>query len=146
MIYTETNSHPLLRFLDKEEILALKKTSRTHDFIAHEVIIRVNDRNRDMISIDEGSVSIQIESIEGKVIEVDRIHDGNLIGEMNFVIPTRRTANVVAITEIEATIYPYKELTDLLKAEPIIAAKIFAAINHSLVDKYLSTAKRLQTN
>jgi len=137
------NEHPLLCFLDKAEIAKLNTIAIGKDFMAHDTIIRVNDRSRDLICIDEGSVSVQVEKIDGSIIEMARLHDGSLIGEMNFIIPTRRTANVVSITEIYATIYPYQRMMELFRDETAIAAKVFAALNVSLASKYWFMVGRL---
>ena len=70
--------------------------------------------------------------------QVSELGSGSLIGEMNFVIPSRRTADVVAVTPTRITVFPYLGLTELLKGHPVLAAKIFQAINEALVTKYLN--------
>ncbi len=137
MIYNEMNQHPLARFLTETEFDALRVISETVEYSSEDLIISINARNRDIMCLDQGSASVRIESMEGESIEVATLSEGSLIGEMNFVVPTRRTANVVANCNLTVTVYPYKKLTELLKREPLIAAKIFAAINLSLADKYL---------
>ena len=131
------NNHPLYCFLNADEIKLLKAVGKEYSYMAHERIISIGERNRDVISLEEGSVSVQIEDIDGAVHEVARIHEGNLVGEMNFIVPTRRTANVVALTEVEAYIYPYAELCNLLAAQPTLATKVFMALNIQLCEKYL---------
>jgi CRP-like cAMP-binding protein len=120
-----------------EEKQLLKQVSQTKTFVAHEKLITIGERKRDIIILLEGSVSVQVEDFEGAIHEVARIHEGNLVGEMNFVIPTRRTANVVALTEIETEILPYDRLSILLKEQPVLAYKIFSALNMQLREKYL---------
>jgi len=132
------NDHPLLRYLDETEIRMLESVCHKETFEPNTELIHTNQRNRDIICLEEGTVSIQIESLDGTVRELTQIHACNMIGEMNFVIPTRRTANVVAVTHIKASIYPYQELTRLLAEHDIIACKIFAAINLSLMEKYVA--------
>lgn len=131
------NDHPLYCFLNPEEKKLLKTIVKSQSFMAHETIINLGERNRDIICLEEGSVSIQVEDFEGNVNEVTRIHSGNLVGEMNFIIPTRRTANVVALTFVEADIIPFTKLCALLKEQPLLAEKIFSALSLQLRDKYL---------
>jgi len=135
------NSHPLYCFLNADEITLLKAVGKSVTFVAHEKLISIGERTRDIICLEEGSVSVQVEDIEGAVHEVARIHEGNLVGEMNFIVPTRRTANVVALTEVETHVYPYNELCKLLEENPSLAAKVFAALNLQLIDKYLGMIK-----
>ncbi|HNS84056.1 MAG TPA: cyclic nucleotide-binding domain-containing protein [Candidatus Cloacimonas sp.] len=131
------NDHPLYCFLSPEEKKLLQPIVKSQSFMAHETIINLGERNRDIICLEEGSVSIQVEDFEGNVREVTRIHSGNLVGEMNFIIPTRRTANVVALTFGEADIIPFAKLCSLLKEYPLLAEKIFSALSLQLKDKYL---------
>lgn len=131
------NSHPLYCFLLPEEISLLKAVGKSVTFVAHEKLISIGERTRDIICLEEGTVSVQVEDIDGGVHEVARIHEGNLVGEMNFIVPTRRTANVVALTEVDTLVYPYHELCNLLENNPGLAAKVFAALNLQLIDKYL---------
>ncbi len=137
MKYTQTNNHPVFRYLNENEIVEIEQICKRVQYNPKDIIIHTNDRNRDILSIESGSVSIQIELTDGTTKEVAQSHDGAIVGEMNFVIPTRRTANVVAITDVRAMIIPYNDLTDLLKQKPSLATKVFAAINCSLAKKYL---------
>lgn len=130
------NDHPLYCYMNKDEIAAMEKVRKSSTFIAHEAIIMIGQRNRDLMCLDEGSVSVQVEDTQGKVSEITRLHEGSLIGEMNFIIPTRRTANVIALTEVDASIYPYQELCNLLMSDSELAGKLFAALNLQLAEKY----------
>lgn len=132
------NDHPLLRYLTEEEISLVRSACIKKIYEPGDILIDLGQRNRDIISLDEGSVSIQIETLGGMLTEVAQTHQGNVIGEMNFVIPTRRTANVIALTKVRTTIFPYQELTQLLSRQNTIAYKIFAAINLSLAEKYIT--------
>ncbi len=132
------NSHPLFALLTEAEIAFLSEFGHTQRFVPQDSLIRIGERTRDVLCIVEGSVSVQIEDASGGIIEITRLHQGSLIGEMNFIIPTRRTANVVALTEVKAGIFPYQEFCTLLAGDPILATKIFAALNLQLTGKYLN--------
>ena len=131
------NDHPLYCYLNPEEKKLLKAAISSQTFVAHEKLITIGQRDREVICLEEGSVSVQVEDFDGAVHEVARIHEGSLVGEMNFIIPTRRTANVVALTEIEADVFSYEKLCALLKEQPVLAYKVFAALNMQLRNKYL---------
>ncbi|MCK9309468.1 MAG: cyclic nucleotide-binding domain-containing protein [Candidatus Cloacimonetes bacterium] len=135
------NSHPLYCYLDAAEITLLKSVALSQSYQAEETIIQTGNRSRDIICVEKGCVSIRIEDGDGKMLEVARIDEGNLIGEMNFVIPTRRTANVIALSEVQADIFPFHALCKLLKAEPVLAYKVFAALNLQLRDKFIGMLK-----
>ncbi|PKN78935.1 MAG: hypothetical protein CVU48_06815 [Candidatus Cloacimonetes bacterium HGW-Cloacimonetes-1] len=131
------NEHPLYCYLDAAEILEMKAIAQKITYVAHEPIIQIGQRNRDILCLEEGIVSVQVEASDGAVFEVTRLSEGSLIGEMNFVIPSRRTANVVALNEVLVSVYPYQELVAILQKRPDLAHKIFAALNFQLLKKYL---------
>lgn len=131
------NEHPLYCFLDDSEIREIKAMAQKITYVAHESIIQIGQRNRDIICLEEGIVSVQVEASDGTVFEVARLSEGSLIGEMNFVIPSRRTANVVALNEVIVSVFPYLKLSDMLSNRPDLAYKIFAALNMQLKNKYL---------
>ncbi|MDD2227972.1 MAG: cyclic nucleotide-binding domain-containing protein [Candidatus Cloacimonetes bacterium] len=135
------NAHPLYCYLDDDEITLLKSVTVSQSYAAEETIIQAGNRSRDIICVEKGKVSIRIDGEDGKLLEVARIDEGNLIGEMNFVIPTRRTANVIALSKVQADIFPFQELCELLKTEPTLAYKVFAALNLQLRDKFIAMLK-----
>ena len=132
------NDHPLYCFLSEAEIVRLKSVAHQQHFQPQETIIRMGNRSRDIISLEQGKVSISIKQEDDCSREVARIDAGNLIGEMNFIIPTRRTADVIALCEVEAIVFPYAKLCKLLKSEPELAHKVFAALNVQLRNKLLA--------
>ncbi len=131
------NKHPLYCFLSPQEIDHLKTVIKKQHYHRGDTIIQTGNRSRDIICMEKGRVSIRIFTSEGDSREVAQVQEGNLIGEMNFIIPTRRTANAVALTDVEADILPYDQLCNLLKAEPLLAYKVFAAMNRQLRDKFM---------
>jgi len=135
--------HPLLCFLDADEIPLITSIARSLDYEAGELLISTGDRSRDLICIDAGSVAVMVQTPDGQVKQVSQLGAGSLIGEMNFVIPSRRTANVVAVTPTRITVFPYQALTELLRKHPELATRIFAAINQALATKYLNMINKM---
>jgi len=137
----KADKHPLYHLMSAAEIQLISSIEVIQNYESGELLIQTNQRNRDLICINRGKVSIRIELTGGSAQEVSQLESGNLIGEMNFVIPTRRTADVIALTEVEVSIYPYQELTALLRQNPALAAKVFTALNFQLARKYLAMLK-----
>lgn len=131
-------NHPLLQSMTEIEIKTIKSIEIIREYDQGELVIQTNQRNRDLICINQGKVSIQVEDTGGSIHEIAQIEAGNMIGDMNFVIPTRRTADVVALTRVEASIFPYQALTELLRQNPTLAAKVFSALNVQLARKYMA--------
>lgn len=135
------NDHPLYRYLDEEEIRTVEQAKRSQVFSPQDIIISTGDRKRDILCIDEGQALVFIENEAGESIEVAILQAGSLIGEMNFVMPTHRTANVKALGEVKASIYPYYELSAILSQNCCLAYKIFAALNLQMTHKLLGILK-----
>jgi len=129
--------HPLYDGLSTQEIAKLKAIAKRQSYKANDTLISIGNRSRDILCIEQGSVSVRITDSEGNPVEVASLKEGNLIGEMNFIIPTRRTANVVALSDVHAEILPYDKLCKLLTTEPLLASKVFAALNRQLSAKYV---------
>lgn len=132
------NRHPLYCYLTEAELTQICSARSTHEFAPGERLISIGDRNRDILCLEEGRVSVQVEDLNGILHEVAQYSSGCLVGEMNFVIPTRRTANVVAITQVRVDVLSYDQICPLLKENYLLAYKIFAALNMQLRTKYLS--------
>lgn len=135
------NEHPLYRYLDEAEIRIVGQAKRSQTFMPQDIIISTGDRKRDILCIDEGQALVFIENEAGESIEVARLEAGSLIGEMNFVMPTHRTASVKALGEVKASIYPYHELSAILAQNYSLAYKIFAALNLQMTHKLLGIIK-----
>ena len=82
----------------------------------------------------------------GEEKQVAELPEGEIIGDQNFVIPVRRTANVKAVGEVEVSRFPYNDTIELLRKETLIASKIFAAINDSVAEKMMRTMEKYLEN
>jgi|APSaa5957512622_1039677.scaffolds.fasta_scaffold113839_2 CRP-like cAMP-binding protein len=139
MIYELKNNDPLLKYLERTEETKLEQIQMIEKYKNNDIIITLGDRNRDILIIYKGNTSVLILNEAGEEFKVAEIPAGEIIGEQNFVIPVRRTANVRAVDDVMVCRYPYNRLTNLLRNEPLIAAKIFAAVNDAIADRITKT-------
>ncbi|MCK9335759.1 MAG: cyclic nucleotide-binding domain-containing protein [Candidatus Cloacimonetes bacterium] len=130
--------HPLYRYLNEQDISKIECARHSHSYLPQELIISAGERTRDILCIDEGEVLVYIESEDGKPLEITRLPAGSLIGEMNFVMPTHRTAFVMAMGEVKVSSYRYHELTRILSKDYDLAGKLFAALNLQMTSKLLA--------
>lgn len=139
-IFARTNDDDLLKYLNEEELNKISVTSEIMTFQPGEVIVTEGDRNRDLFIIRKGFASVVLsEDIEKVVCE---LHERDLIGELNFVLPVRRSATVKALTELEVIRYDYKMTMALLADNLTMAAKFFAALNDILAIKVIKTTQK----
>lgn len=131
------NDHPLYRYLEEEEIRIVEQARHSLVFMPQDIIISAGNRRRDILCIDEGIVLIFIDNVAGENIEIAQLPAGSLLGEMNFVMPTHRTASAKALTQVKASIYMYHELSAILSQNHSLAWKVFAALNLQMTHKLL---------
>lgn len=131
---TSIRDNKLLKDLTKEEFDLLRDVIKIEEFHNNDAIIVIRERNRDILTILKGKVSVW-DIINDKKIEMAQLEEGTIIGDMNFIIPTTRTANVSAINDVSIIRFPYKDMIAILAEYPSIANKFFAAINKGLCIK-----------
>jgi CRP-like cAMP-binding protein len=142
-MYKRENPNQLLKYLTPSEVERVMTACRIEQCPPGDLLIESGDRNRDLLVVQSGSVEVLVTLRDGREIIVAELHDNALIGEMNFVLPMRRTATIRAGADTVVQRFSYTPLTELLRSEPEIAAKLFAAINDSQAETYIRTVERL---
>jgi len=139
-IFTRTNDDDLLKYMSDDEIKSFHVVQDTLVFQPGDYITRSGERDRDMYVILKGTAGIYLSNYPDKVFL--ELTERNLIGEINFILPTRRSASVRAITELKVIRYDYKRTVAFLAEHITIAAKFFAALNDILGKKLIKTSQK----
>jgi CRP-like cAMP-binding protein len=139
-IFARTNDDDLLKYLNEEERISIAPASEIMTFQPGEVIVTAGDRTRDLFIIRKGSASVVLSDDHEKM--VFELTERDLIGEINFVLPVRRSATVKALTELVAIRYDYNKTMAFLNDNLVMAAKVFAALNDILAGKLIKTTQR----
>ena len=142
-IFIRQNDDDLLKYLNKDEKNTVKKYRKFIDLNDNEILFSYGDKGRDIYLIVEGLLEVFIAKNNGKEIIIDTIYEGEIIGEVNFAISIKRHFSVRSKVKTKVICYPYKQLIEIMKDNPIIAAKINAAINDSLADKNIRITQKL---
>ncbi|RLC48923.1 MAG: hypothetical protein DRH57_01205 [Candidatus Cloacimonadota bacterium] len=143
-IFTRKNDNELLKYLDDNEVTLFDKIKEKLIFQKGEYIIHEGDKGRDIYVIHKGSALVCYSDEQGQEIEITELYEGEAIGEINFVIPIHRTANIKALDTVELFRYPYQKMIDLLKSDMIIAAKIFASLNDLMAKRMVRTTQKIE--
>jgi CRP-like cAMP-binding protein len=128
--------------LNTEQIQKLQTIERIKSFQPREIIIALGDRNRDIMVTNSGEVEIISTDIYGNEIIIGILSKGDIFGEMNFVIPLRRTATIRSKTFATITCYPYQELCQLLVQEHSLGTQLLKTINELQAQKMYETLKK----
>ncbi len=124
----QTN-HDFYKDFSPEERKLLQQIEVIEDYPSEQMIISIGERNRDILFIKSGTADIITTDISGQDKVIGEISSGEILGEMNFVIPLRRTASIRAKTHTSVIRYPYKSLCQLLLSEVYLGARFLKAIN-----------------
>ena len=142
-IFIRQNDDDLLKYLNVDEINKIKPFRKIIELADNEIIFSSGEKGRDIYLVAEGILEIFETSGNGKEIIIDTIYEGEIIGEVNFAISVKRHFSAKANGKTKLIFYPYEPLTELMKKENIIAAKINAAINDSMADKNIRITQKL---
>ena len=130
------NSATLFRKLDPEQIRALVQVARETRYERGSTIMHYGDRDRDIIVILEGEVSVEIPTGNDQFVQVAQLGRYETIGEMTFILPLRRTAHIKASQDVTCLVFEYCALCDFFRKNPEITVKVFEALNVTMVEKY----------
>ncbi len=142
-IFIRQNDDDLLKYLDIDEIEKIKSFRKIVEFKDNEIFFSSGEKGREIYLVVEGLLEIFDTNSKGKEIVIDAFFEGEIIGEVNFVIPIKRHFSARAKGKTKVICYPYKPLADLMRKDEKIAAKINAAINDSVVDKNIRITQKL---
>jgi len=110
-------------FLDKEQDIAnaLARVSSSCKFTAGSDILRQDDSDNHVIFLNNGRAKAVIFSLGGHEIWLDEFGAGAIFGELAALLKTRRTSDVVAITDCEGLRLTADALNDLMMGHPAFA-------------------------
>lgn len=114
----------IFRSLDDSDFQALVMCLRTRQAAPGEVLFREGEPGGSMMILAEGTLAATVLRKDGEEEEINRMGQGELIGEMAFLDPAPRSATVRAITA--ASYYTLDEdgLATLRRQAPSAAAAL----------------------
>ncbi len=129
----------IFKYLNQDEMIIIENICEKEIVEPETKIITLGDRNRDLLFIEEGSAGIFITDQNGKKFKVAEQKKGEFIGEQNFILPVRRSADVIAETKMSIRRYQYAKLVKVCKTNNELGTKIFALLNDSMAEKFART-------
>lgn len=126
-------------------VLADRPCSR---YRAGESLILEGDRDPTAFVLVAGWVKIVSHASDGEVAWLGLRGPGELVGEMSLVMAARRTADAVALTDVEAVCLPHAQLDHLLRTMPDVAMSLLTVLGARLwhADRWRSWAGALNVH
>lgn len=134
-------SVPLLRDLTKDEAKRLAAAGSILTCKAGETLIRRGDMGNEMFVLLSGAVEVRI-GPKGKQV-IDTLDRGAIFGEMAFLSEVRRTATVVALSDVEVLVITQKYLRDIMESMPEIASRVLFNLSLVLCERLASSTASL---
>jgi CRP-like cAMP-binding protein len=111
-------------------VLALIESNMfCHSFAAGETVLKQGEPGTSLLVIRSGIVEISTQDESGQSHFIGRIGTGQILGEMSLLTEEPRTANVVAMSDVEVLVLPsgiFHELASLHPSISIVLTRLFA--------------------
>lgn len=122
-VLTRINDVHLLDALTEDQKRELSVAARQSSFSRGETIIRHGDLGSSMFIVHRGEVSVR--RVEDDTIdEIARLDEGDVFGEISLLTGERRTADVVACTDVVVLEISKEALQPLIEATPELAHEL----------------------
>src|ERR1700722_13055226 len=117
-------NHFLLRHLQPQELKQLSASSTITRHSADSTIYQKGDAGDSLMAVLDGRVKICTYSVGGKELILNIIDRGGLFGEIAVLDGQPRSADAVAIGEVELLVLERRRLMPFLTGDPTIAARL----------------------
>lgn len=121
--------HPLLAPLSEQYLTQLLQQSESRHFSKDEQIVRARDNDTNLYLINSGIVRVTLYSSEGKEVSFVDIPRGGNFGELSAIDNKPRSANVIALSDVNITIISPPVLMIILEKYPAVSIKLLGQLS-----------------
>src|ERR1700722_2485538 len=115
---------PLFAGLSRKELESVAALGVTLEIAANQVLTKEGAVGEEAFLIVSGNAHITV----GDHDEVANLGPGDLFGEMSLLDGDRRSATVIADTDMTVTVFERREFVRLVETSPVIAMALLAAM------------------
>lgn len=115
---------PLFSGLSRKELESVAALGVTLEIEANQVLTKEGAIGQEAFLIVAGNAHCTV----GDRVEVANLGPGDLFGEMSLLDGARRSATVVADTDMVVTVFDRREFVGLVETSPDLALKLLAAM------------------
>ncbi len=116
---------------------------RLQDVPAGEAVFRQGDLGEEMYVIINGRADVVVHGADGRRRLVHQLKSGDVFGEMGLVRQQKRTADIIAVEDLELLAVDQRFLERLQRRYPRIAATVFLNLTRILSDYVQRTTDQL---
>ncbi len=125
----------IFSYLSEHDLDEILKICKIFEFDEKEKIISEGDINPYLYAVIKGTVSVIVREMNGKEVYISSIGKSDIFGEAGLFVNVKRTANVVAMTIVEAIQIERKGFITFIKQNQNGGLTILMLIIYSLLQK-----------
>jgi CRP-like cAMP-binding protein len=115
---------PLFSKLSEPSCLLLARESRLKHFDKGDILFFQADLSESAYIVRSGSVSIILNSPDGREMVINEMHGGDLFGELGILTHKPRSTSAIARTKGELLVIPGRVLLEVVESEPQFALRM----------------------
>jgi SulP family sulfate permease len=130
--------------LPQDDLVRLGRYLEPTEIEAGSVLIRQGDPSDELFLLDEGTLTVQLETATGEVVRLRRLSAGTVVGEIALYLGTPRTATVVADEPCRLRRLSRASLETMERENPVLAASLHRAFVRLMSERLSETLTTLQ--
>lgn len=132
VIVSKLRSLPIFADLDKDAMEALAGMVAYKQVPKGAFIVTQNERGGCMYLLVSGRVKVSLASPDGKELALNYLEAPGHFGEMSLVDSEPRSADVIAVTDVELLSLDSKDLSAAIQVQPRLALSLIATLSRRL--------------
>jgi CRP-like cAMP-binding protein len=128
-IVGKLRSLPMFSDLSVGDLTALADMMTFRQFAKGSFVISQNDKGSVMYLLVAGRVKVSLASPEGKELALNYLEAPSHFGEMSLVDAEPRSADVIAVTNVEVLCLEAKDLSAAIQVQPKLALTLIATLS-----------------
>lgn len=129
MIAARLKSFPMFSELLPEDLETFASMVTHRDYPKGSFVITQNERGSAMYLLVSGRVKVSLASPEGKELALNYLEAPAHFGEMSIVDAQPRSADVIAVTDVEVLTLDSKDLASAIQLQPRLALTLIATLS-----------------
>lgn len=129
MIAAHLKSFPMFAELLPEDLETFASMVTHRDYPKGSFVITQNERGSAMYLLVSGRVKVSLASPEGKELALNYLEAPAHFGEMSIVDAQPRSADVIAVTDVEVLTLDSKDLASAIQLQPRLALTLIATLS-----------------
>ncbi len=131
-IITKLRSVPIFSDLGQAELEAFSEMAQYRRYPKSAFVVNQNETGSAMFLLVTGRVKVALASPDGKELALNYLEAPAHFGEMSLVDAEPRSADVIAMTDLEVFVLDAKDLSAAIQIQPRLALSLIATLSRRL--------------